>query len=58
MLFNNKIQIFFFQNEFIFSLKIYIIVYIIEGNEQSFNLFIWKNYQKDIDYQIWGFFNV
>ncbi len=52
MLFNNKIQIFFFQNEFIFSLKIYIIVYIIEGNEQSFNLFIWKNYQKDIDYQI------
>jgi hypothetical protein len=52
MLFNNKIQIFFFQNGFIFSLKIYTIVYIIERNEQNFIFFIWINYQKDMNYQI------
>ncbi len=52
MLFNNKIQIFFFPNAFVFSLKNYIIAYIIDGNEQIVNFFIWIDYKKDMNYQI------
>jgi len=46
MLFNNKIQISFFQTDFTLLKLNYITVYIVEENLWiNFKIFIWTNYQ-------------